>query len=345
MEQTYLRDLLHRYQQGECTPAEKQIVEDWYDVLGHERELKLSQQEQQTIKAALWSRIAQDTFEAHDISPPAAAGWGVWRRVGSWVAAAAAVVAVGLGAQKLLLTPTAATLPGSPVATATHPQWLVHPNATSQPELLTLPDGSHVTLSPRSELKYPTRFTATKRTVYLKGEAFFDVYHDKAHPFLVYTRNVVTTVLGTSFLVQAPENKEPVVVQVKTGRVRVTPRQPETATATLPASIVVLPNQQAVYRPVQHQLQRELVAKPVLLAPQPFTFDDRPVPEVLTALEKAYGVTIDYDAAALAGCTVNLSLPNESLYGKLDVLCQTLGASYTVEDARILFHSRGCSAR
>lgn len=342
MNQSELRDLLQRYQEGACTPEEKRVVEDWYDVLGHERELAIGKEEKEVIQAALWQRIAHDTFEAQDMSPPAS----VWRTPIRWAAAAALAAGLGLGAQQLL----SAEHPGMPAASADRPtldpdapQWMVYANHTANAHRLTLPDSSQVLVSPKSELKYPGRFQGERRIVHLKGEAFFEVTHDATRPFLVYTNKVVTTVLGTSFVVKAPVGQQQVVVQVRTGKVRVTPRAETEATeAQVPGSIVVLPNQQAVYTPAQHQLQRKLVPQPALLAPQPFVFDDRPVAEVLNALEVAYGVHIVYDAPSLANCTVHLALRNESLYGKLDILCKMLNASYEQKDAQIIFHSKGC---
>jgi ferric-dicitrate binding protein FerR (iron transport regulator) len=130
-------------------------------------------------------------------------------------------------------------------------------------------------------------------------------------------------------------------VQVKTGRVQVTPRGDAAGGS---ASVLVLPNQQAVYSATRQQLRREVVAQPALLKPQSFVFDDRPVAEVLTALEKAYGVAIVYDAAAVRNCTLNLGLADEPLFAKLDIICETLGASYEKADGRILFHSQPCQA-
>ncbi|AWM34429.1 FecR family protein [Hymenobacter nivis] len=150
--------------------------------------------------------------------------------------------------------------------------------------------------------------------MYLSGEAFFRVAHDAAHPFRVLTAHLETRVLGTSFTVRAYPQQAGTVVQVRTGRVRVSPRRPAPTVAqaqnrTLgPAvrALVLLPNQQAVYAPGRQQLRRELTPQPVLLAPQPFAFDNRPVAEVLEALKTAYGVDIRYSPAAVAGCTVNL---------------------------------------
>lgn len=68
---------------------------------------------------------------------------------------------------------------------------------------LVLSDGTTVFLNSDSELKYPVRFTGQDREVELKGEAFFDVTHDSAHPFIVKTGGMTTCVLGTSFNILA----------------------------------------------------------------------------------------------------------------------------------------------
>ncbi len=50
---------------------------------------------------------------------------------------------------------------------------------------LTLPDGTRVWLNAASKIDYPTRFTGKKREVFIKGEVYFEVAKDAAHPFLV----------------------------------------------------------------------------------------------------------------------------------------------------------------
>ncbi|HEX8425040.1 FecR family protein [Hymenobacter sp.] len=338
MSRTDLRELLQRYQQGSCTAEEKRIVEDWYHALGHERELHVTPEERETIRQALWNRIAEQTADLEEEPEDRA-----WFRAPAarWAAAAMLALGLGLGARQLWPVPARQTV-GPPATAPT--RWVVYPNTSQQVVSIMLPDSSLVQLAPASQLKYPRRFGAKYRPVYLVGKAFFEVRRDTTRPFQVYTAQVLTTVLGTSFSVQAYKGQKDAVVEVKTGRVRVTPRVAANAPPpkALPAPIVVLPNQQAVYSPERQLLARELVAQPVQLKPQSFVFDDRPVTEVLASLEKAYGVHIVYDAKALANCTVTLVLRKQSLYGKLEVLCKTLGASYEEENAQILFHGPGC---
>jgi ferric-dicitrate binding protein FerR (iron transport regulator) len=352
MTPSQLQDLLQRYQHGTCTPEERQAVEAWYEELGQQAQPPLHPEERQLLQATLWSRIAEQTILPGNAEPQdKARSW--WQDTPvRWVAAAA--LAIGLstagisllqsGAQPELVAQTKVA-PSAPAAKIADEQ-LLYTNTSQQVATIRLADGSVVLLSPGSHLRYPKRFTAPNRRVHLVGEASFDVKHDTAHPFLVYTDKLVTTVLGTSFTVRAYAGKAQASVKVMRGKVRVTPRLPGAkADEVLPpmlASVVVRPNQQAVYSPAAQELRKELVAQPAVLVPQPFAFDDRPVAEVLTALEEAYGVDIVYDEQALTACTVSLVLKDESLFGKLAILCKTLGASYEVSDTQIVVHSRGC---
>lgn len=349
MTQTEFRALLHRYQMGECTPVERQRIEQWYARLGSEQQLELTADERAELAATVWQRISHQTIEGNSpglrtLNAETRSHRSAWPSASvRW--AAVALLALGAGLVGTHSGPgqsRGTAIAGHPTATTAATGWLVRANISAHGDRFALPDGSIITLATASSLKYPRAFTGTRRTVYLTGTAFFDVFHDASRPFSVYTDQVVTTVLGTSFRVQAGAGQPEVQVQVRTGRVQVSPRA--TGAGVVAPSLVVLPNQQAVYSSVRRQLRRELVAQPVLLVPQAFVFNDRPVVEVLSALEEAYGVAIVYDAAALRNCTINLGLGDESLFEKLDIICETLGASYAKADGRILFHSRPCQA-
>lgn len=72
-----------------------------------------------------------------------------------------------------------------------------------------LPDGTRVWLNAESRLSYEgDMLRKGTRTVKLVGEAFFDVTHDKNHPFIVNTDKISIKVLGTAFNVKAYPNEE-----------------------------------------------------------------------------------------------------------------------------------------
>ena len=353
-DQSDFRALLHRYQQGDCTRAEQQRVEQWYSDLGAARSMPLTDQEKTALVATVWERITSQTKAAGptvapvrqshplELAPePRLGRWLAWTVAGGrWAAMALltlAAGAVGTYTYRHGEMPQLTTLwqpENGPVANMAN--WLVYANNSAYEARVALPDGSAVTLAPTSTLKYPRTFGGTPRAVYLTGEAFFDVFHDANHPFLVYTDQVVTTVLGTRFRVRTVDGQAQ--VQVQSGAVRVAPRNAQAGSL----DVVVRPNQQAVYSATHRRFRRELVAQPALLAPQSFVFNDRPAAEVLTTLANAYGIAIEYDAMALRGCTLTLNLSRGPLFDKLNTVCEVLGARYEKTDGHILFHSQPC---
>ena len=72
---------------------------------------------------------------------------------------------------------------------------------------LTLPDGTAVYMHPGSRIVFPNRFAGSHRIVKFEGEAYFCVAHDAAHPFVVKSGTMETTVLGTEFNISTPRHE------------------------------------------------------------------------------------------------------------------------------------------
>ena len=87
---------------------------------------------------------------------------------------------------------------------------------------MTFEDGTRVHLNYNTTLKYPPHFTSNSRTVYLDGEAYFEVDKDNKRPFRVVTANGVVRQYGTSFNVNTYMNGVTKVVLVD-GSVSVLP--------------------------------------------------------------------------------------------------------------------------
>lgn len=85
-----------------------------------------------------------------------------------------------------------------------------------------LPDGTSVILNACSRLQYDaTRFLNGEREVNLTGEAYFDVKHDPAHPFIIQSGNINIRVLGTVFNVKAYTEDATVETTLLSGKVEV----------------------------------------------------------------------------------------------------------------------------
>ncbi|WP_460976191.1 FecR family protein [Spirosoma knui] len=228
-------------------------------------------------------------------------------------------------------------------------------NQQRSAQLVRLADGSLVVLQPHARIRFPKQFNGPKRDVYLTGKAFFEVVRNPDRPFRVFTKEVTTEVVGTSFLVNAPETGN-VNVIVKTGKVAVTTnpaytrkrpsgQQPSTD-ANQSVAVVLLPNQQATFSQNNARLvKREVSPVEATVLPattQDFTFRRTPLPVVLDALAKAYGIPIQYDREALSGCTLTAQLDDPSLFARLDVITASTGSMYELQNGQLIIHSSGC---
>jgi len=101
-------------------------------------------------------------------------------------------------------------------------KWLHQTTRPAFKSVLTLADGTVVTLNSSTTLKFPENFTGKTREVYLDGEAYFDVHKDHEHPFIIHTNKMNVRVLGTSFNVKAYRNEQASETTLIRGSVEVT---------------------------------------------------------------------------------------------------------------------------
>ena len=85
---------------------------------------------------------------------------------------------------------------------------------------LVLVDGTKVWLNAASSIEFPVKFVGARRSVKLKGEAYFEVAKDKAKPFIVNAAGTEVEVLGTHFNVSAYEDDKKVTTTLLEGAVR-----------------------------------------------------------------------------------------------------------------------------
>lgn len=224
-------------------------------------------------------------------------------------------------------------------------------NPGNKAKAVTLEDGSIVRLSPQSVLHYSKQMTLlANRDVYLSGEAFFEVakYPDK--PFRVFTQELVTKVLGTSFTVKAYKKDSQISIVVRTGKVSVYDKNnvdnhKEINHRNL-TGVVLTPNQELRYIRDQQTFQKTLVDRPLLINPSEiknnFQYDDVPVAEVVGELKKAFGINILYDKEAIQNCRITADLSDESIYKKLELICKAMDAKFEVIDGQITIEARAC---
>ncbi len=337
------QSLLRKYRQGRCSAEEEMIINKWYDSIGQNVELNDAIEDEEFFQKHYWSRISSHIQRSKESKTKRnkQVFFSPWR-----YASAAAVFLVLIACIYLF---TISYTDGTRIFTPSNSQTAdlkeVRNNELSPKEIL-LQDGSRITLQHGSRVSYAEPFKS-KREVYLEGEAFFEVTKDAAHPFLVFTNEVTTKVLGTSFFVRANRNEKEIVVTVKTGKVMVytpTLERDKKLTTNL-QEVIVIPNQQVVYNRKDESVEKKLVEKPQLILEQPtfkMNYSNSPVAEILEALEESYGVDIKFDKEALVGCTLTTDLSEEGLYERIEIICNALGATYSAVDTEIVIEAKGC---
>ena len=164
-------------------------------------------------------------------------------------------------------------------------------NDSSKPEVLTLSDGTIVTLAAQCVFRYPQGFGNKERKVYLNGEAQFQVNRDEAHPFKVYSGDIVATVLGTVFNIKKRPGDSVILVELIKGKLKVE----TTINGVLSSqSLILNPDERAVYMRHGEKLSKEKWQSQVdaSLQPNHFVFRQSNFEDVANQLKTVFGVTV-----------------------------------------------------
>ncbi|QEC51105.1 FecR family protein [Anseongella ginsenosidimutans] len=294
--------------------------------------LQLSKEEENTLKQKLWSAIRLGIYGSF----PPEKQTGKFRRylrVFFWPAAAAACMLL----LYLFFAPS-----GTDILKTLPPQdnRIVFNNTGDNILCIALPDASLVWLRPAGTLSYIDFGRQDRREVTLQGEAYFEVHSDPGKPFIVYTGEVVTRVLGTKFNIKAYDQDHTVEVEVTEGKVALSASQ----------DLQLAANQKAVYNISERTMVKLDVPVSVphitaeIAEEARFEFNDAPFTEVMDLLEKTYQLDIQLENDALSNCTLTASLNDETLDMKLRLICRSIGAGYRREENKIFISGDGCTA-
>ncbi|WP_163323330.1 FecR family protein [Draconibacterium mangrovi] len=188
-----------------------------------------------------------------------------------------------------------------------------------------LPDGTTGFLNSGSTLEYPVLF-AKNRNVKLSGEAYFEVAHDKAHPFVVKTSNLSTKVLGTQFNVIAyeSENREEVVLQE--GSVEVYSNQGDKLETLQPDQKLVLNTETG-----QHNKDNVEASQFVSWTEGKLVFRNESMELVIQRLARWYNVEIEVEDSELLSYAFRATFIDESLDEVLKLMALTAPIKYREE--------------
>ena len=184
--------------------------------------------------------------------------------------------------------------------------------ALSEVQEVVLPDGTEISLAPRSMLSYKEK---SPRSVQLDGKAYFEVARNEAVPFDVKADGAYVKVLGTKFLVDASdETKEVYVTEGKVFFARKSDMEGVILTKDMQASLSEGDNVPVVEAADVNTLAWQRGT---------FIFDQTPLKDVLACLSEYYGV-------AFAANDLDKCLSGEFIADDLDLILTIIESALDV---------------
>ncbi|MDO5971780.1 FecR domain-containing protein [Flavivirga aquimarina] len=203
---------------------------------------------------------------------------------------------------------------------------------------LVLSDGTLVYLNSGSKLKYPIKFPkGEERQVFLEGEAFFEVAHDKQHPFKVETEELNVQVLGTKFnLSSYPEDNSTDVVltngSVSLGHVGVGDEK----------NVILKPGFKGSFNRTGKTISKEKVNTTIYTAwlNGNLVFKNTPFDLIIKKLERNYNVIIINNNKMLSNESFNatIEVDNESILQVFEYFKKVHDIQYQVFDNKIIIN-------
>lgn len=203
-------------------------------------------------------------------------------------------------------------------------------NPPGQKSKIQLVDGSVVYLNANSKISYLEDFEEHQRIIHLAGEAFFEVAKDSLRPFIVVSGGLQTQALGTQFNIKAFPEDDKVTVTLLEGKVKVKDHEGSQS--------VLLQDQQAVSYASQKQLLQEVpfvYAEAISWKDGLLYFQQSSLSEVISRLERWYGVEIQLEKSADQPKSISGSFENENLENVLRSISFSAGFEYQIKGKKV----------
>jgi ferric-dicitrate binding protein FerR (iron transport regulator) len=223
---------------------------------------------------------------------------------------------------------------------------------------ITLPDSTVVTLNSGSHLKYPDRFTGKNRSVFLEGEAYFNVKPGQSDPFYVETANNLSIkVTGTRFNVKSFSEEKYIETTLVSGKIIIEKMDQH---HRLQQQTVVKPNQMAVFdKETRRLMLLDLTLEEEILVPvntirlesepeigqnvqiltawkdEKLTFYNEPMQKLVIKLERWYDVKITIQDEELLDLHFTGTFADESIEQALDALKLASSFNYKIDKNQI----------
>jgi len=166
---------------------------------------------------------------------------------------------------------------------------------------VTLSDGTKVWINSESKISYPVSFSGEKREVTLSGEAYFEVAHDRNHPFIVNCNGNSVTVTGTEFNVESYDYKRTITTLVKGGVIL----------SGSSGSVNLTPGMQGIIANNEISTLNVNAQQYSSWKDGFFEFDNMTLGEMVVKLSRWYDVEFEFSNEELANLTFTATFPKE----------------------------------
>ncbi len=198
-------------------------------------------------------------------------------------------------------------------------------------DIVELPDGTQVCLGSKTVFYYENDYGKRQRTVYLEGEAYFEVAKQKDKPFIVKTKEQDIEALGTKFNVTAYASDSLLTTTLLEGVVRLT-------TDNISHQTVLRPNQQFIYNRNTHLTDIKKVDAKQFTAWTTgyYYFPEQSLEAILYRLSHVYGVQFTVESEALNKRTFTGTFyRGQSIKDIMEIVNLSIPIKYKIDDHHI----------
>ncbi len=187
----------------------------------------------------------------------------------------------------------------------------------------TLADGTMATLNKMSSLTFEYNEKEKIRKATLKGEAFFEVVHDKSRSFVIETQDVFIRDIGTAFNVRSEESSDSIVVSVKEGEVSFYTEKDK--------GLRLIAGDEGVYVKSSKSFSKSQPddQNGSSYADKQFRFRNASMKRVLKKIREVYGDKLGLSNPVLEDCRITVNFDNDNIETIASVIAETMGWQVT----------------
>jgi ferric-dicitrate binding protein FerR (iron transport regulator) len=192
-------------------------------------------------------------------------------------------------------------------------------------------------LNRNSDIRISADYGEKKRSIKLKGEAYFQVQHNVDKPLVIHTEGADIKDLGTVFDVRAVPGEDNIQVAVKSGKVSIYSEHTSgTKAVKLTAGHFGYLNLETGSVAVEEVgIQNYLSWMTGRI-----TFDNTTLKKVSKQLSRIYNVSFRYGSDSLKSVKLSANFKRGSLKKALDVISLTISIDYRLKGRQVIWYEK-----